>query len=323
MKSNPLVSIIMTSFNSEKYIRKAIESIIEQTYTDWELLIADDCSTDGTREVINSFDDHRIRSYHNDTNIHYLRTRTKLVSFVKGDFITFQDADDLSLANRLESLINEFKKDSALAMCGSFVQYIDEQGNKIPINDKKPTAYVEIKQQIKHRNIYTGPTIMVKTEIWNSVGGYRDYFSGLGYEDYDLTSRIIEKHKSIIIPEELYQYRQHRESTSKKDLLYNPFKYHGHFLIKKFIQERENGNLDSLQKNDISEIIHFILEKNKPYVEDPSLMMRDLMWSALKREQYGIAFTRIMNAIVRAPFNYKNYKGLILFFLAATKIVKS
>lgn len=319
----PLISIILTSFNADKYIAQSIKSVIEQTYFNWELLIADDCSTDSTREVIETFVDDRIKVYHNEENFHYLKTRNKLIEKANGDFISFQDSDDISLPDRFEHLIREFENDAELGMCGSFVTYINEQEEILPIEDKKPTKYADIKLEIQRQNVYTGPTIIVRKEVWQSVGGYRDYFSKLGYEDYDLTSRIVEKYKSTIIPKELYKYRQHRDSTSKKDLIYNPFKYHGHFLVKKFIEERQTTGTDSLQENDISGIIHFILEKNKPYVDDPSLLMRDLMWSSLKRKHYTTAFYRILRAVQKSPFNYRNYKSLLLFFLVRIKVLQA
>src|SRR5262249_32870532 len=94
MASSPLVSILMTSFNAEAYIAEAIGSILRQTYSNWELLLADDCSTDQTRTVIAGFTDPRIRVYHNDHNMHYLRTRNKLIPLVRGEFIALLDADD-------------------------------------------------------------------------------------------------------------------------------------------------------------------------------------------------------------------------------------
>ena len=323
MKHTPLISVILTSYNSEQYIAQAIKSIIQQTYTNWELLIADDCSTDSTREIIETFVDDRIKIYHNEENIHYLKTRNKLIDKASGDLISFQDSDDISLPNRFDLLIKEFKSDPELGMCGSFVTYINEREKVLSIKDRRPTKYTDIKQEIQLYNVYTGPTIIVKKEIWLSIGGYRDYFSRLGYEDYDLTSRIVEKHKSTIVPKKLYKYRQHSDSTSKKDLMYNPFKYHGHFLVRKFIEERRAKGIDSLQENNISGIIHFILERNKPYVDDPSLLSRDLMWSSLKRENYTTAFNCILQGIQKSPLNYKNYKSLLLFFLVRVKILRA
>ncbi|MCG8322224.1 MAG: glycosyltransferase [Cytophagales bacterium] len=319
----PLVSVLMTSFNSEKFIAEAIRSIINQTYANWELLIADDCSADSTREVIASFDDERIRVYHNSVNQHYLRTRNRLANKIKGDFITLLDSDDLCTPDRLEKQLKAFKDDPELGLCGCFVRYIDVAGKELDIPYEKPTEYNEIRKKIKNENVFTGSTILVKKSIWIDIGGYRDFFNSLGYEDYDLTSRIVEKYKCINIPDKLYIYRQYPESSSKSNLLFNPFKLHGYALIQKFIAERSGDGVDSLEKGDIPGIINFVMEKHKPYVEDPSYIYRVFMWSHLNRKMFWLAFSYSMKAIQIKPLKFINHKTLVLFFLIYLGIIKN
>ncbi|MEM9678706.1 MAG: glycosyltransferase [Bacteroidota bacterium] len=319
---NPLVSILMTSFNSSLYIQQAISSVLAQTYTNWELLIADDCSTDNTRELINKFDDPRIRKFHNDFNLHYLRSRNKLVGHVKGDFITLLDADDLAEVNRLELQLHAFEKDDQLGMCGTQVRFIDRLGSHLDIEDSKPLSFEEIKDKIRNENVFTGSTIMVKTSIWNEIGGYRDYFNSLGYEDYDLTSRIVEKYKCVNLPNKLYLYRQYPESTSKKDLIYNPFKLHGHSLVKKCIEDRAATGEDLVSKGDFPSIINFIIEQHKPFIDDSSLIYRNMMWSYLNKGLNSMATRFILKAIYIKPFNWTNWRTFIIYVLLRLRIIK-
>lgn len=318
----PLVSILMTSYNASLYIADAINSVLSQSYTKWELLIADDCSTDSTRDVIDTFEDIRIKVLHNDANMHYLRTRNKLLQYVEGEFITLLDADDLMHPDRLMKQVQAFDQDPDLGLCGTHVEFISEAGKPLGIEESKPLDYQSIRKEIQGKNVFTGSTIMVKTNIWKEVGGYRDYFNTLGYEDYDLTSRIIEKYKAINLPDKLYLYRQYEESSSKRDLLYNPFKLHGYKLVQKLIEQRKTSGTDAIEQIDIPFLINFIVNLNKPYVDDQSLIYRELMWSSLNKKLLLRALKNILMAIKLRPLQWKNWKGLILFCLVNARLIK-
>ncbi len=318
MTGSPLVSVIMTSFNSEAYISEAIQSMLNQTLKDWELLIADDCSTDGTRQVISRFKDDRIIVSHNSENQHYLRTRNRLLSLARGKFIALLDSDDVYEPQKLQLQVDEFLRNPVLAMCGTLVSYMDKNGAPISRVDNKPISYAEIKKAIREASAFTGSSIMVRTEVLREFGGYRDFFSGLGFEDYDLTSRIVEKYVSINISESLYRYRQYPESTSRKGMLQNLFKLNGHLLIQHFIGERATTGKDSLDRNDISSISNFIAETNRPYIEDPSRVHREVMWSYLHRKMIRQAYFHALTAFRIRPFMWANLKALILLILISS-----
>ena len=318
----PLVSILMTSYNVETFIAEAIKSVLNQTYSNWELLIADDCSSDNTKGVIEKFNDPRIKTYHNTYNQHYLRTRNHLVERSEGDFITFMDADDACVPTRIEHQVDAFTNNPSLGMCGCLVKYINRYGEELPIKDSKPIDYYSIRREIKERNVFTGPTIMVRSNVWKSVDGYRDFFNSLGYEDYDITSRIVEKVPAINLEETLYLYRQYQESTSRINLLYNPFKLHGDKLIQLLIKERHENGIDSLQKRDYPKVINFILEMHKPYVDDPSTIYRHLMWANLNKSFTFEALKCSLKALWMKPFTWTNWKTLLLFFLIKMRFVK-
>ena len=320
--STPLVSVLMTAYNAENYVEEAILSIINQTYGHWELLISDDCSTDNTRRLIDKFKDPRIRTYHNERNLHYLRTRNKLAEKIKGEFITLLDADDTCLPSRLEQQLNAFEQDNSLGMCGCLVHYVDKSGESISLADNKPFDYNSILDQIKDRNVFTGSTVMIRSEVWKSIGGYRDFFNAMGYEDYDLTSRIVERFPAINLNEALYIYRQYPGSTSKKNLLYNPFKLHGDKLVQLLISERQEFGHDSLEVGDYPKIINHVLTLHKPYIDDPSTIYRHYMWANLNRSFTMRALKSALTAILLKPFVWSNWKTLILFLLVKCGVVK-
>lgn len=320
--NSPLISILMTSYNAEMFIAEAIESVLNQTYVNWELLIADDCSVDDTKTVIDKYSDPRIRTFHNTRNQHYLRTRNKLVEKARGDFITLLDADDTCVPTRLERQLDAFIREPRLGMCGCLVQYVNKFGEELPIEDSKPTDYNTILNEIKFRNVFTGPTIMVRSNVWKSVGGYRDFFNSLGYEDYDLTSRIVEKVPAINLEEPLYSYRQYPESTSRKNLLYNPFKLHGDKVVQLLIKERQGTGRDSLQIGDYAKIINYVMELHRPYVDDPSTIYRHFMWANLNRSLTADALKCSLKAIWLKPFIWANWKTLILFFFIKINLIE-
>ena len=109
----------MPVYNVEKYIVQAIECILNQTYSNFELLICDDGSQDRTVEIIESYSDSRIKLFKNKANRGNLKTTNFLLQQCKGDFITIQDGDDYSVSNRFEIILNAFEKHPAIGMIGS------------------------------------------------------------------------------------------------------------------------------------------------------------------------------------------------------------
>ena len=107
---NKIVSVIMPSFNTGRFIKEAINSVINQTYTNWELIIVDDCSNDDTNEIINSFEDSRIKYLKNDTNMGAAICRNRALKEAKGKWIAFLDSDDLWKKDKLEKQISFMEK---------------------------------------------------------------------------------------------------------------------------------------------------------------------------------------------------------------------
>ena len=125
-----LVSIIMPSYNTAKYIKETIESVINQTYTNWELLIVDDCSTDNTDEIVKEFRDERIKYYKNGKNSGAAISRNKALKEAKGKWIAFLDSDDLWEKEKLEKQIL-FMKNNNYNFSYTQYQEIDENSKKL------------------------------------------------------------------------------------------------------------------------------------------------------------------------------------------------
>lgn len=149
MENNGLVSIVMPSYNSEKYIKDSIESVLNQTYSNWELLIVDDCSTDKTVEIIKSFKDERIRLFQNPTNSGAAISRNWALREAKGKWIAFLDSDDIWLPNKLEEQLkfmidNNYSfayTDYRICLNGKWENVIHTSPNKINFRKIKKYCY--------------------------------------------------------------------------------------------------------------------------------------------------------------------------------------
>ena len=159
------ISVIMPAYNCEKYIRQAIDSILNQTYQNIELLISDDKSTDNTKKILDSYSDTRIKRFDNNINLGYLKTFNKLIALAEGDYITFQDGDDYSELNRLELLLKEFKNDNELGACGSNYNRVDAKRNIVSTSNFALT-HEEILSKIPSEFDFAGSGLMIKKEVY-------------------------------------------------------------------------------------------------------------------------------------------------------------
>ena len=204
----------MPCFNTERFVGPAVESILRQSYPHWELQIWDDGSTDGTARVLGAFRDARIRIRRHQVNQGYLRTCNELLAQCTGDLITFQDSDDLSDSDRLRKQVGAFAKDPDLGICGTWTKNVTEAGRDIRIV-RKETSDDMIRATVSTRSPFCGATIMIRRHVYEEVGGYRPYFDGISYQDYDWSYRIVEQFKAANLPEPLYIRRHRRGANSK------------------------------------------------------------------------------------------------------------
>ena len=233
-----LVSIITPSFNSEKFIAETIQSVQNQTYPNWEMIIVDDCSTDRTVSVIQQFvkNDVRIRLFQLDRNSGAGIAREKALSNINGDYISFLDADDLWKPLKLEKQL-QFLKEHKAHFTFSFYDCIDEEGNTL-------NKRVEAPINLTYRQLF------FCNYVGNLTGIYEvDFFGKIAIsatrkrQDWMVWLTILKKiKKAKPVPESLalYRIRENSLSASKVDLLKHNFavyrSFHGFsFLSSLFI----------------------------------------------------------------------------------------
>jgi len=306
----PLISVIMPAYNAERYIKQAIDSILNQTYTNIELLIIDDASTDSTASIIASYHDKRVRIYKNEKNTGYLKTSNILLSLAKGAFITFQDADDFSDINKIEYQLKTFEKHPEIGVCATNYIAMRDDGSEM-FCSIFPLEFNDIMSYIPE-NFYIHPnTFLFKREVYESVGGYREYFDRIGCEDYDWLCLIAEKYSIIALKEAFYYYRFSENSITRS--FKNRRNLYSLELVRFLFKQRKKTGTDALISGNIKQIIDYEAELDKPYKDDKSFfyftVAKRLFYEGSKKK----ALKFIKKAIIAKPFRIKYYRDFLFF----------
>lgn len=212
----PLVSVLMPAFNAEDYISDSIESIIKQSFTDFELIILDDASTDQTYLIAKKYSekDKRIRVLKNEINLNIAESRNKLLDVAEGKYVAWQDADDISLPDRLELQVHYLEKLKDVGMIGGFLQFIT--GNKNEGIRKYSEKDEDIRKKIFFYSPVAQPVAMIRKEAFVLAGKYGKNLSPA--EDIDMSFRIGERWKFFNIQKVLLNYRNYSGSSTYKKL---------------------------------------------------------------------------------------------------------
>ena len=209
-----MISVLLTAYNAERYIRLAIESILGQTYTDFELIIVDDCSTDSTYETACSYRDPRIRFHKNSENLGHTKSMNIAMRMGKGEYFAWQDADDISLPERFEKQVNLFT--GKIGLVTTWGISIDDRGRKISnwyTDEAQRKPEKEILDNILKDCWILGPSAMWTQEVVDKIG----YFDEEMYLacDYNYWLRLLKHFEFKTVKEVLYKYRKHDESVRK------------------------------------------------------------------------------------------------------------
>lgn len=206
------VTVFMPVYNGEKYLKEAIESILNQTYRDFEFLIIDDGSTDSSADIVRSYSDSRIRFVQNETNIKIAATRNKGIELAKGEYIIPMDCDDISLPERIEKLVNFMEKNPEVGVCGAFYE---EFGENVPSKIvKNPTNSDDIKAALFFFCAIPNVACIIRKKYLNKYNlRYDNQFRFLA-EDLDLWFRCGLHFELANLPEILVKYRRNESSIT-------------------------------------------------------------------------------------------------------------
>lgn len=208
------LSIVMSVYNQEKFLSKSIESILNQSYTNFEFIIYNDGSNDNSEKIINYYlkKDNRI-SYYKHDNIGLTKTLNKAISKSTTDYIVRQDADDLSNKNRILKQMNEFKKNDKLILCGSNGIIIDDN-DKIINKTNLPTSNFKIKKKMYSQNCIIHSSVIFKKKYFSKVKGYDENYK-FG-QDYNLWCKMSSQGEYKNLKEYLIYCRNHANNISNR-----------------------------------------------------------------------------------------------------------
>ncbi|MDD5213890.1 MAG: glycosyltransferase [Candidatus Gracilibacteria bacterium] len=214
-KKNPKISVIMPNYNCERYIGEAIESVLNQSFTDFEFIIIDDGSTDNSWNIIQEYAKKNkcIIAIKNENNLKICKTLNKGLQISKGEYIARMDSDDIAKKEWIERIYSYISKHSNIGICGSNFDVINKKGDII-FEKKFPNTNIDCKNAIWFRNPFAHNTVLFRKKCFNDFGGYDKDF--LYAEDLELWIRFGQKYDFYNIQENLVQYRIYGENSILK-----------------------------------------------------------------------------------------------------------
>ena len=293
MKS-PTLSIIVLVYNSELYLKDAIDSILNQTFKHFELIIIDDGSSDNCLDILNTFHDSRIKFLYNSENRGIVFSRNKGLNEANGKYIAMFDSDDIAYPSKFEKQIKFLEQNSDYGLIGSWVEIIDNKNNKITDSYKLCAKAKKIPSILLFRNYFINSAVVFRKDLLGNFKYPNGYDIG---EDYFLWIFLSTKTKVWNLPEYLVKYRIHNNSVTKKtealrngekkifsnlfnklDIEQAKHDYKSHFLIK--------NNDIIVKKNDLINIEKWIIllysQNKKQQVYDRRIFIQVLFNRWLK-----------------------------------------
>ncbi len=200
----------MPVYNAEKFLAEAIESVLNQTFHDFELLIINDGSTDGSREIIQSYKDERVRLVDNETNLRLIATLNKGIELANGRYIARMDADDVCLPHRLEKQVALMDAHPEVGLCGSYLATI---GLESDYEVGFATGHDEIKFRLFFDTHFPHPAAIIRKSVLTQHHLHFE-IEYIHAEDFEMWNRMAEVCKLAVIPEVLVMKRSHGEQIS-------------------------------------------------------------------------------------------------------------
>lgn len=212
MKKTPIVSIILPVYNAENYLKYAVDSMLDQTFKDFELILVDDGSKDSSRSLIDAYAklDERIVAVH-QKNIGLVATLNKAIDLAKGKYIARMDADDISLPRRLDTQVKLLEKNKKAVLCASCFDVINEYNEFVRLG-LAPAHSQDLKRSMHLYNPIAHGSVMFTKKAFLEAGGYSGDVGPI--EDYDLWIRMATKGDFVYSERSLFRWRMNPEGIT-------------------------------------------------------------------------------------------------------------
>ena len=330
MPEFPLVSVAMPVYNAEKYLVQAIESVLNQTYPHFELIIINDGSVDRSKEIILSYTDPRIRYIENPVNLGISKTRNLCVKEARGKYIAVLDNDDVALPTRLEKQVRFLESNNTYALCGTFFHVIDGPG-KTSFKIKPPVRNKVVRTFLLFDNCLLNSSVMIRSNLLKEKM-YTEGFDMI--EDYYFLYTVSKFKKLSILPFYGVKYRVHGKNTilekqesirklrakMNKIILHDlkipysdeEFTLHNHFVTENF----QFFSKDIQQEELVTWLLKLyrLIKKLKTY--DMALIRKMFVWRwTLLIKETGSPWHRVFHPRLLSKFSI-TYIKLFLGFMA-------
>lgn len=225
----PVVSVLMTAYNREKYIAEAIESVLASTYNNFELIIVDDCSKDKTVDIARHYEalDHRIKLFINEKNLGDYPNRNRAASYANGKYLKYVDADDYIYPNGLEIIVNQMENFPEAAVGLFSLQQNNQKPFPILLNPKEAYEYNFFGQGLFHKAPLSA---IIRKNAFDEIGGFKpDRMTS----DYEMWHRMAQKYNFLLIYDHIVWYREHdaQEVNSKSAFELNYSRIEKNYII--------------------------------------------------------------------------------------------
>lgn len=267
-----LVSVIINCFNGDKYLKKCIQSVIDQTYLNWEIIFWDNQSTDDSKNIINTFNDNRIKYFYASTHETLYSARNFAIEKANGELIAFLDTDDIWLPFKLEKQVKIFIDESVGVVCSNYL-VLDEINNKSFLQYKNKFTNIKTNDLLKNYNVGLLTLIIKKSYLSTLEKPFFNYkYNIIG--DFELVMKLSVNCKIVYINEALAKYRKHNSSISflQKDKLAIELKdwAYSKYNLNQFASFKNYNNIISMIY--YYESLGFILENNKLKILNKNLI---------------------------------------------------
>ncbi|MEW6088687.1 MAG: glycosyltransferase [bacterium] len=303
MKNIPKLSVLITSYNDSKFISQCMDSILTQTFQDFEIIIVDDASRDNTVEIIKSYQkkNARINLICNEKNIGLAKSLNKGLQYCRADLVARQDADDYSVLTRFEEQLSYLNRFQDVILLGTQEIGVDESNSGIESPYCYPVGYEIIRNTLIKRNCFNHSSVMFKKDVILSVGGYRPFPA---CQDYDLWIRVAKNYKVDNLDKKLVYRRFVRNSISFKRI---EIQTASNSVICKLARQRFNLGYDELDKfrdKELEKKIWGMVKKdiriNKKLCASKNVYFFEYVLKTAGRKD---AFIYLLRALTLDPFN--------------------
>lgn len=208
----PKISVVMSVYNGERYLKQAIDSILSQTFTDFEFILIEDCSTDSTAQILQNYTDPRLKIHYNPKNIGLTKSLNLGLNMAQGDYIARQDADDISLPTRLAEQAAFLDAHPAVVLVSGNIEQIDADGNTIGLLNRAALPQLVRWYMLFYNHVSGHSQVLFRRDAALKVGGYNE--NRPYSQDYELWLKLLREGEIAMLPRTWLKRRTHGENIS-------------------------------------------------------------------------------------------------------------